>query len=137
MKKTILGIIAASAAVLFSVSCNSNSAGVDLDGVWKVVSVDGTAVNDSLVQPEFHFDAAGKLYHVKPGVNLINGSYTLEGDVLTFGDGAMTRMMGPEELMIVEQSIVEQMSKPLSVKLENDVLCLSDEDGKVVLELKK
>ena len=57
--------------------------------------------------------------------------------MITFGDGAMTRMMGPEELMAVEQSIVEQMLNPLTVKYENEVLSFTDEAGKVVLELKK
>ena len=135
--KKIFSTIAAAAALIFAVSCNSNSASVDLGGPRIIISVDGVAVNDTLVQPEFQFNAAEKLYHVKPGVNLINGSYTLEGDVITFGDGAMTRMMGPEELMAVEQSIVEQMLNPLTVKYENEVLSFTDEAGKVVLELKK
>ena len=39
--------------------------------------------------------------------------------------------------MAVEQSIVEQMLNPLTVKYENEVLSFTDEAGKVVLELKK
>ena len=56
--KKIFSTIAAAAALIFAVSCNSNSASVDLDGSWKVISVDGVAVNDTLVQPEFQFNAA-------------------------------------------------------------------------------
>ena len=55
--KKIFSTIAATAALIFAVSCNSNSASVDLDGSWKVISVDGVAVNDTLVQPEFHHKA--------------------------------------------------------------------------------
>lgn len=135
MKKTLIAAAVAASAFL-AVSCASSS--INIDGEWNVVSVDGVAVPDSLEQaPLICFDSAKKTYHARPGINLVNGSYTLEGDKLTFGEGAMTRMAGPVELMNLESSIVNNMFLPLTVKLEGDTMNLCNDEGVAILVLKK
>lgn len=133
MKKILFAAVLALAAVC-TVSCKSEQ--IDLAGEWTVISVDGQAVNVEEM-PTIAFNTEDNTYHARPGINLLNGSYTLKDNVLTLGNGAMTRMAGPENLMLLEDSIVAILGTPFTLKLENEVLSLCGADGKVALELKK
>lgn len=135
MKKILVSVIAA--AALFSVaSCNSTNETVDLAGEWNIVAVDGTEITDTLVHT-IAFDTEELRYHANPAINIVNGTYTYENGVLTIGQGGMTMMAGPEELMNLESKILATFETPCTTKMEGEVLQLSNEDGKVILELKK
>jgi len=49
------------------------------------------------------------------GVNRFAGTYVVDDGVLTLGPLATTRMMGPPELMVEEQAVLQVLSSPLTV----------------------
>jgi heat shock protein HslJ len=55
------------------------------------------------------------------GVNRFSGTYTSTGVVLSVGALAVTRMMGPEEIMAEEQAVLAALSEPLTL-VDNPVL---------------
>lgn len=124
-------ILAAAAALL--ISCGTNGTSVDVLGVWNVLSVNGEDVVLGEL-PTFTFSEDGT-YSVFAGVNLINGEYVIDGDVLAMGEGAMTKMAGPEDAMAVEDAIAAAIAAPFTVCRDEDGLTLSDQDGNIVLEL--
>lgn len=115
-------------------SCGT-AAKLDIDGKWTISSVAGVEVADSVAVPTIEFTKGS--YHAEPGVNIVNGEYSVKGDVLTMGDGRRTMMAGPQAAMQLEDKIIEIMAEPLTVSLEGEVLSLSNAEGVVVLELRK
>lgn len=136
MKKTIsiLSAIALSVSMLFT-SCGSSNKTTDINGKWDVVTLDGTEVVAEIAQPSFEF-TDGKTYHVETGINIINGDFNVKGDVLTLGEGMMTRMAGSPEAMAIEDQIVAIIANPLKVSVDGDVLTLTGENGST-MTLKK
>lgn len=136
MRKTIsiISAIVLGATMLFT-SCASSNKALDINGKWNVVSLDGTEVVAEIAQPSFEF-IDGKTYHVETGINIINGDFNVKDDVLTLGEGMMTRMAGSPEAMELEDKIVAIIANPIKVAVDGDVLTLTGENG-AKMSLKK
>ena len=63
-------------------------------------------------------------------VNRYFGTYTIDGNKLTFGPMASTMMMGPRDLMEAEQNYLKELPKVKTFKLEGNKLKLYTEDDK-------
>lgn len=81
------------------------------------------------------FDAKDKRFSGKSAVNRYFGTYTVEGETLTFGPAGATMMMGPQELMSVEQDYLKSLGEIKSFTLEGTKLTLHTQDnGDIVFE---
>lgn len=136
MKKTIL--TATAAIMLGATSCtNSISNEVDINGKWKVSSINGEVVPKTLEAATLTFDDKSKSYNGVTGVNLINGSYQQKDNALTIGEGAMTRKMGDPVSNDVETKFINAIHATKSAAIEDGKLLLKDGDGNTLMELKK
>jgi len=84
------------------------------------------------------FNADGT-YHAQAPVNILNGTYTLDGgDKITINDGAMTRMIGIDDAVnAAEDAFVAHLTSVATYKVLADSLSLYDTDGILVLEFEK
>lgn len=114
-----------------STSVNAES----LTGKWTLLTIAGedmaTLFPDKRATMEITAD--GKVSG-NAGCNTYRTSYTLEGDVLTFGPAMSTKMACPS--MKGETAFLGHLANPLQATLNGDVLTFS-KDGNMVLELTK
>jgi heat shock protein HslJ len=86
---------------------------VDVVGrAWVVVEIDGSAVEGA--RPTLELGGDGRGYG-STAVNRWAGSYSLDGDVLTFGPAVSTRMAGPPEAMATESAFLAALGQPFTV----------------------
>ena len=75
--------------------------------------------------PQLTFDADGSMYGLG-SVNRVRGTWSVDGQTLSFGPIAATMMMGPEDAMAQEQALLQYLAGPLQVGLDENDLLLSD-----------
>jgi heat shock protein HslJ len=78
-----------------------------------------------------------KRAHGNGGCNMFQGSYDVQGNDLTFGPLAATRMACPTPQMEVEQLFFRNLAKVASYQLEGNTLNLLARDGGVVVVLRQ
>jgi heat shock protein HslJ len=79
---------------------------------WKLTGLAGLDSLPGLRKDAFiQFNGTEGRYHGNAGCNLVNGSYTLEGNTLRFGPAAMTRMACPEAEMNVEMAFTKMLQE--------------------------
>src|SRR5690606_3580728 len=67
---------------------------------------------------------------ISGGCNRLSAAYTLEGDRLSVGPVAQTKMFcGGGALMAADEAIMAQLSRPLSVSMLGERLVLASADG--------
>lgn len=132
MKKLFL---LASVVFMSLTSCTTNK--IDIDGEWKVVAIAGEFIPETLEPTMLTFDAAAGTYNGVTGVNLVNGSYELNGDVLTIGEGAMTRKMGDSISNVVEINYINALNAVKAVSVVDGTLVLKDAEGNALMSLVK
>lgn len=125
---SLISILVAMTAI--SVSCSQSASDVDVEGVWSLVSIDGTVVDLGEDQPVIAFKDGA--YHANTGVNIANGDYTVSGNTLTIKEGMMTKMAGSEEAMAIEVRLMQIASTSLDASVEGDVLTLTAFDGATI-----
>ncbi len=87
-----------------------------LVGEWRVVAVAGAAVpGDDAHVPSLTFDGDGQVYGLL-GVNRARGTWSVEGDTLSFGPLATTLMAGPEDAMAVEDALRALLTGTLELR---------------------
>lgn len=122
-------------ALMGMTSCRSGSETIDLNGDWKVSTINGKAVPKTLEEVTLSFDNSSYSYHGVTGVNLINGSYRQHNQSLTLEEGAMTRKMGDPVSNDVEMKYVSAIHAVKSVLNKKGKLMLLDEKGKNLMTL--
>ena len=138
MKKTI--VIAMTALILGISSCstpNSTTKNLDINGDWRVSSIGGEDVPETLEEATLSFDENTQSYHGVTGVNLINGSYQLDDHTLTIDEGAMTRKMGDSISNEIEMKYINAIHATKSVTKEDGKLILQDDAGNTLMVLVK
>lgn len=131
MKKIVLFL---ACAVLSVTACNSP----ELTGKWNVTKIGGEAVECVVGAPFISFDAEQNRIHGNTGVNIINGSYRLDGKKVSFDGLTTTMMAGPEQDMQVERKYLSAINSTVSAKAAGkNKIILVDEAGKAVMELVK
>ena len=63
------------------------------------------------------------------GVNILTGTYVLDGDALSFGSLASTKMAGPPEAMDQETQFLSALAAAAKVAVDGDTLRILQEDG--------
>ncbi|MGN0187908.1 MAG: META domain-containing protein [Candidatus Cryptobacteroides sp.] len=134
MKKFLL-IAVFAACVAGLVSCGSEAP--DVAGRWDVVSIGDKAVveYDPMHGPALIFDCEAGRVHGFTGVNLVNGSFTKDGSVISFGEMATTMMAGPLEAMEQERAFLEAVEAAVKVVPVKGGIAFRDENGKEVMRL--
>lgn len=97
---------------------------------WTLVSLNnnGTEI-DIPVDVKAVIEFKDKEFSGKTGCNSIFGSYEMNADSISFGEGAgMTRMMCPPEVMAVEDTLVKVLNGSTSFDFSGDALIL-EKDG--------
>ena len=84
---------------------------------------------DSFVGKEYKLQNENRFFG-KSAINNYFGSYTLDGDKITFGPAGATMMAGPQELMTAEQEYLQFLPTVKHFKLDGEKLTLSGADGK-------
>lgn len=130
--KTFTSIIATILAVFSLSSCGSKIA---LDGQWTIKSVEGQTVEASEETPYLQFNEAEGTVHGFLGVNIINGSYALKGDKLSFEHLGTTMMSGLPQDMDLEIKLLSAINAAAVAKVEAETLLIYDNEGKELLTL--
>ena len=123
--------------MLSMTSCGNNSKTIDLDGEWRVSTIDGETIPETLEEVILTFDNSSNSYHGVTGVNIINGSYLLNDFSLTLGEGAMTKKMGDPISNEIEIKYVKAIHAIKSVTDESGKLLLQDGEGKTLMTLER
>ncbi|MFY0618295.1 YbaY family lipoprotein [Shimia sp.] len=100
---------------------------------WRVVELASRSVQ-SEKPPELRFGTDGRVSGTS-GCNQFTGSYTQSGEVLSFGNMAVTRMACIGNLGAQETAFFDALSKVSGVGLRAGQTVLVDHDGAVVMQL--
>ena len=116
--------------VVMLLAVMTGCAKVPLEGTnWTLT----TLRDPSVLTPGYIFlDPKERRVSGSGGCNSLNGSYELDGDRLTFGPLATTRMACREDHMDAEQAFHEAMARVSRWKIEGKHLELFDEAGVMV-----
>jgi heat shock protein HslJ len=114
-------------------SANESLAG----NYWKLMTLGGRPVAVADNQREAHL-VLGQDGRVSgsTGCNRLMGSYTLQGDTLTFSQLASTRMACPAEMMALEQAWLTTLSDTAHYSISGQRLVLEDANEQPLAELK-
>lgn len=118
-----------------TVSCGKRP---ELNGEWKITSVDSETVTLSEASPSLTFNSETGRIHGYTGVNIVNGEYVQEGRRLSLQGLGVTMMAGPEEDMDLESKILDAFENIHSAKLsDKDSLEFYNKDGEIIMTLSK
>jgi heat shock protein HslJ len=101
---------------------------------WKMVKIAGLETFPRLEKDAFiQFDASNSRYHGNAGCNNFNGSYKPDGNKISLGAAAMTKMYCGGDGMKVEDMFTKIMHTVDSYQIKGDHLVLKS-GGNVVAE---
>lgn len=130
------GTTAASPTAVAEVPSEAPAGAPTLEGTnWQLTGYAGPQGNTVPV-PELVAATAvfeGGTVSGNAGCNSYNGSYTLEGDTITVGGLALTKMACPDVQMALESAFTTMLGNVESWSIRADVLELQTEGGKVGL----
>lgn len=121
-------------AVLMVMGSCATQKSAKLDGEWLITNACGVNTQGGDSDAFIKFDGNGKV-NGNATVNSFFGSYTTNGNSLTFGTVGMTRMMGRS--MEMEDAITKALNSTATVKVEEDNATIYDKDGNAVMNLKR
>ena len=128
---------AAIAAGIFAISSCCQK--VDIAGDWTVNEVNGEtlpALLEGQEAPFLSFDPEEGRLHGNTGVNIINSTYTIDGNKLELGPAMSTMMAGPQEWMEAESKILAALDNARTVRtVDETTIELCDSTGAAVLSL--
>ena len=115
------------------ITCERQMADAELvNTYWRLDSLEGEPFPKGVGKKEAHIlletgdDGA---YRATVGCNSIRGSYTLDGDMLAFGGGAMTMMACPDPLDRLERQLTAMLGEVTGFDTEGETLVLRDAGG--------
>jgi heat shock protein HslJ len=102
---------------------------------WRLKELNGEPIKqrNGAEPPELKFDGEKKTVSGSTGINRLAGGYKLDANMLKFGNLAMTKMAGPEELMKQETEFVKALESVDSWKRTGDRLELMSGDKVVAV----
>lgn len=139
MKNLFKGIIASMMAIAMMASCNSSKSVTDpasIQGEWSIIEAKGISTKEGTRPATITFTADGKVNGCAT-VNSFFGDYTFDGQNLTFDHLGLTRMMGLEHSMKIEDAVVDAINKTKTATVEEGKAEFFDAEGNKVIELKK
>lgn len=135
MKKYLLILLLLSLAVSACSAPATQEPSDALIASWKLTAygpVDAPVPAVEGVKAGLTFNADGKLTG-NSGCNGLSGSYTVEGDQITFSPIASTRMACDQSIMEQETAIHQVLTGTASFQIENNQLTLTNSDRMLVL----
>lgn len=136
-KGAMASLLVASMAV---VGCNSNKSVVadptSIQGEWTIVEAQGVSTEGGTHPATITFDAEGKVNGCAT-VNNFFGEYTFDGKNLSFDHLGLTRMMGMDHSMKIEEAVVDAINKTKAAEVEEGKATFFDAEGNKLIELKK
>ena len=115
------------------ITCERQMADAELvNTYWRLDSLEGEPFPKGVGKKEAHIlletgdDGA---YRATVGCNSVRGSYTLDGDMLAFGGGAMTMMACPDPLDRLERQLTAMLGEVTGFDTEGETLVLRDAGG--------
>ncbi|MGY4643163.1 META domain-containing protein [Cellulomonas sp. URHB0016] len=88
---------------------------VDVDGTWRFTALAGADVGALGGRaPWLTFDGDGQVYGMA-GVNRVRGTWTADGDTISFGPVVSTLMAGPPEATVCERAVLALLGARLTV----------------------
>lgn len=123
-------------AILLAVSaCTTEEPSASLLGSWKLTSYGPAsaptpAVADAEAGLTFH---EGGTVTGNSGCNGLGGSYTIEGDQVTFSEIVATLMACDDPRMVQEDAVQQVLTDTATYKIEGNTLTLTNNDMVLVL----
>lgn len=113
------------------------TAPVAVVGEWQIAQLQELPLvaTDELALPALTINEDGT-FHLYAGCNQINGTYAVEGEEITFGEAASTKMMCPD-VMEIEDALCQLLRGTLGIVADGEALVLTDEAGATILRLVK
>lgn len=131
----IFSWLALASTALFLSSCQTAPTSIvtwSITGtVWNLVELNGEMVAAEKV-PTLQLEPGGARVVGFGGVNRFTGGYTLEGDKLSLGLTASTRMAGPPKLMDIESKVFQILGSVTGYEIKGQWLALKSGDKVVV-----
>ena len=142
-RKSILSV--ATALTILTASCGGNKgnkesadnqqketvANVDVNGQWYLDSIVFSDSDYVRVRPDERLSSIHQYvifedntYFIRTNCNSISGTYTIKGDSITLGDGAMTEMACDD--MAVEEALRRILPNIATVYIQNDSIARLD-----------
>ena len=142
-RKSILSVV--SALTILTASCGGNKenketadnrqketvANVDVHGQWYLESIVFSDSNYVRVRPDERLSSIHQYivfedntYFIRTNCNSISGTYTVKGDSIILGDGAMTEMACDD--MAVEDALRRILPNIATVYIQNDSIARLD-----------
>lgn len=132
MRKIITLICALAAGFAMLSSC----AHQELNGKWKVLSIDQVEIGpDIFNEATLEINLAKGEYYGVTGVNHLNGKVLIDKNRIDFQDGPMTKMAADPHSMEVESAYIHALLEAESYSFENERLLLKDGLGNTVMVL--
>lgn len=119
-----------------SVTTGSTSSGL-MDELsknnWQLFSINGSPVDDKTAGniPFIHFDVQNMMVSGNSGCNTFSGGFQMQGNELSFGNLASTRMACED--MTMETAFLEALGKVKQCKPDQQQLHLQDGQGETLL----
>ena len=133
MRKSFV-VAALAACVMALTSCGSEAP--DVNGRWSVSAINGEpAVCYEIALPGLMFDCENQKVYGYTGVNRCNGSFTIDGNAIKFGEVATTMMASRIEAMDQERAFLDALGAAVKAVAVKDGVSLRNEKGKEVLHL--
>jgi heat shock protein HslJ len=131
----VVGLVLCCGLPLAVTACGDDG-GQALEGTKWVLSayaVDGT-MKDALVTATTDATFADGQVSGNAGINQYNGPYEVDGDRLSVGPLASTKMAGDEMIMEQEAAFLMALEAAASYEIDGDTLIIMDSSGAAVLE---
>lgn len=104
-------------------------------GEWVVAGIEGVDLSALAQLPVITLNTEEGTYNVQ-AVNIINGALKFDADGISFGEGAMTKMMGEPAAMAAEDALVAAIPAIAACELAEDgTLALKNAEGAVLVTL--
>lgn len=109
---------------------------LDITGDWTIIRMKEMPIvtPEGVEAPKMSFD--GENCHLS-FCNEINASYTLAGNVVTFGPCASTKKMGKPEVMAMEKALCALINGSMKATVEGNTLSFTTNDGAPIMTLTK
>ena len=115
-------------------SCQVKDKYTALDGEWDVVSIENSAIPDS-IEAYIGFDVKKRLIFGYAGCNYITGNIPTGNKEALFATLASTRKMCPH--MTTENTLIEALAKAHDFEVHDGVLNLLDTKNHTLVSLKR
>lgn len=120
--------------VLSACKSNKEIPGVQIMGVWNILTASGMNTDAGENQAFISFGADGKMSG-NASVNSFFGSYKCSGNKLQLSNIGMTRMLGSS--MNIERAVTSALNAVSAIQINGNSATVYDSSGKEIMTLKR